>query len=140
MKRSHAISLGVSASALVATSLRSTALAHNLPANTFGSAGYDATLKANGGTKAVFQSANVESTVKQGDTLLSVQVKNWMNAFQFSYGIQARRRRDVRVRESADVRGRHLVEVQARREVQGHRSGNWGSFRSKFVLGEPVRQ
>jgi hypothetical protein len=62
--------------------------AHNLPPGQFDSPAYDAALKATGGMKAVFQSPNVEASVVAGKTLthlLLLQLKNWLNGFQFSY-------------------------------------------------------
>jgi hypothetical protein len=64
--------------------------AHNLPAGEFGSAGYDRALLADSGYRAVFQSPNIEAAVeppntKRLDHLLLLQVKNWLNGFQFSY-------------------------------------------------------
>lgn len=54
----------------------------------FGSAAYDAALKASGGVKAVFQSPHEDATVVASGAvnhLLLLQLKNWLNAFQFSY-------------------------------------------------------
>ena len=64
--------------------------AHSLPAGEFGSAGYDRALLADSGYRAVFQSPNIEAAVeppntKRLDHLLLLQVKNWLNGFQFSY-------------------------------------------------------
>jgi hypothetical protein len=64
------------------------AAAHNLPPGQFGAPPYDKAISADGGYRAVFQSANIEAAVKVGNTLdhlLPIQVKNWLNAFQFSY-------------------------------------------------------
>jgi hypothetical protein len=90
MKRQQVLALGIGASAMLAAAAPSRVVAHNLPAGKFGSPSYDAALAAKG-TKAVFQSANVEASVKQGDTLnhlLLIQAKNWLNGFQFSYQIR----------------------------------------------------
>ncbi len=66
------------------------AAAHNLPPGQFGSPLYTAALTAQGGIKGIFQSPNLESTVVGGkylNHLLLVQLKNWLNGFQFSYGM-----------------------------------------------------
>jgi hypothetical protein len=62
--------------------------AHNLPQGEFGSPLYDAAINADGGVKGVFQSPNIEAAAPAGKTLnhlLLVQLKNWLNGFQFSY-------------------------------------------------------
>jgi hypothetical protein len=64
---------------------------HNLPPGEFGGVPYDRAIAADTGYKAVFQSPNIESTLKVGNTLnhlLLVQVKNWLNGFQFSYRVR----------------------------------------------------
>jgi hypothetical protein len=64
------------------------AAAHNLPPGKFGSPAYEAALDANGGMKGIFQSPMVEATVVSGEYLnhlLLVQLRNWLNGFQFSY-------------------------------------------------------
>ncbi|HET7093479.1 MAG TPA: hypothetical protein VFI22_08380 [Thermomicrobiales bacterium] len=64
------------------------AAAHNLPPGEFGSAAYDAALAASGGMKAIFQSPNIDATTVSGESLthlLPLQLKNWLNGFQFSY-------------------------------------------------------
>ena len=64
--------------------------AHNLPAGAFGSPLYSAALQAQGGVKGIFQSPNIEATAVAGKNLnhlLLVQLKNWLNSFQFSYGL-----------------------------------------------------
>jgi hypothetical protein len=69
------------------------AAAHNLPPGKFGGPAYDAALEAEGGIKGIFQSPNVESTTVAGETLnqlLLVQLKNWLNGFQFSYEMDAK--------------------------------------------------
>ncbi|HEY7036436.1 MAG TPA: hypothetical protein VH482_34220 [Thermomicrobiales bacterium] len=55
---------------------------------TFGSPAYDAALKVSGGVKGIFQSPHVDANVVAGDFvnhLLLLQLKNWLNGFQFSY-------------------------------------------------------
>lgn len=62
--------------------------AHNLPQGQFGSPLYDQAINAEGGVKGVFQSPNIEAAAPAGKTLnhlLLVQLKNWLNGFQFSY-------------------------------------------------------
>jgi len=62
--------------------------AHNLPPGQFGSPAYDAVLRADGGVKGIFQSPHVEAAVPAGKALnhlLLVQLKNWLNGFEFSY-------------------------------------------------------
>ncbi len=62
--------------------------AHNLPQGQFGSPLYDQAINADGGVKGVFQSPNIEAAAPAGKTLnhlLLVQLKNWLNGFQFSY-------------------------------------------------------
>src|SRR5262245_45349750 len=64
--------------------------AHNLPPGQHGSPAYDKALGADGGFKAVFQSPSIEAnieipTAKRRDHLLLIQLKNWLNGFQFSY-------------------------------------------------------
>lgn len=64
--------------------------AHNLPPGGFGSPLYTAALEAQGGMKGIFQSPNLEATVVSGKNLnhlLLIQLKNWLNGFQFSYGM-----------------------------------------------------
>lgn len=64
--------------------------AHNLKSGQFGSPLYTAALEAQGGIKGIFQSPNLESTVVVGKNLnhlLLIQLKNWLNGFQFSYGM-----------------------------------------------------
>jgi len=59
-----------------------------LAAPTFGSPAYDAALKASGGVKGLFQSPHVDASIAAGDAvnhLLLLQLKNWLNAFQFAY-------------------------------------------------------
>jgi hypothetical protein len=70
-----------------------TASAHNLPKGQFGSPGYDTALATRGGTKAVFQSPNIETAIvigKNPEHLLLIQLKNWLNGFQFSYQMAPR--------------------------------------------------
>jgi len=62
--------------------------AHNLPPGQFGSSAYDAVLNADGGMKGIFQSPHIEAAVPAGKVLnhlLLVQLKNWLNGFEFSY-------------------------------------------------------
>jgi hypothetical protein len=57
-------------------------------APTFGSAAYDAALKATGGVKGLFQSPHEDAQLVAGDFvnhLLLLQLKNWLNSFQFAY-------------------------------------------------------
>jgi hypothetical protein len=64
------------------------AAAHNLPPGKFGSPAYEAALDADGGMKGIFQSPMVEATAVSGEYLnhlLLVQLRNWLNGFQFSY-------------------------------------------------------
>lgn len=64
--------------------------AHNLKPGEFGSPLYTAALEARGGMKGIFQSPNLEATVVAGKNLnhlLLAQLKNWLNGFQFSYGM-----------------------------------------------------
>ena len=82
--------LRIGAASVVATGLGGSGAvsAHNLPKGQFGSPAYKAALAARGGTKAVFQSANVDGAVvagKNAEHLLLIQIKNWLNGFQFSY-------------------------------------------------------
>jgi len=65
-----------------------TVAAHNLPPGQFGSPAYEAVLRADGGVKGIFQSPHVEAAVPAGKALnhlLLVQLKNWLNGFEFSY-------------------------------------------------------
>src|SRR5690242_3050691 len=53
-----------------------------------GSVGYDAALKETGGMKAVFQSPAIDARLVAGQEvnhLLLVQLKTWLNSFQFAY-------------------------------------------------------
>ena len=82
--------LGAVASGAASLGQSRRAAAHNLPSADFGSAGYDRALGADSGHRAVFQSPNVEASLqppntKRLDHLLLLQIKNWLNAFQFSY-------------------------------------------------------
>lgn len=57
-------------------------------APTFGSPAYDAALKATGGVKAIFQSPHEDAQFVAGtfvNHLLLLQLKNWLNGFQFAY-------------------------------------------------------
>jgi hypothetical protein len=68
--------------------LTRTVAAHNLPPGQFGSPAYDAVLNADGGMKGIFQSPHLEAAVPAGKALnhlLLVQLKNWLNGFEFSY-------------------------------------------------------
>src|SRR3954462_9150632 len=54
----------------------------------FGSPEYDAALAASGGVKGVFQSPHFDATIVAGTNLnhlLLLQLKNWLNGFQFAY-------------------------------------------------------
>src|SRR2546427_9921930 len=82
--------LGTVASGVASVGRARRAAAHNSPSGDFGSAGYDRAFGAESGYRAVFQSPHVEATLqppntKRLDHLLLLQVKNWLNAFQFSY-------------------------------------------------------
>jgi hypothetical protein len=84
------IALGAIASAATTVGSARRAAAHNLPPGEFGSAGYDRALLVDSGYRAVFQSPNIEASVqppntKRLDHLLLLQIKNWLNGFQFSY-------------------------------------------------------
>jgi len=63
---------------------------HALADTTFGSPEYDAALKASGGVKGIFQSPHGDAILPAGDAvnhLLLLQLKNWLNAFQFPYAM-----------------------------------------------------
>lgn len=84
------LALGALAGAAASAAKPRAASAHNLPPGQFGSTAYDRALLADSGYRAVFQSPNIEAAVqppnsKRLDHLLAVQVKNWLNGFQFSY-------------------------------------------------------
>ncbi len=86
------IQVGAAAAAAGALGVRSSpaARAHNLPEGEFGSPAYSAALDATGGMKGVFQSPHVEASVVAGKNLnhlVLVQLRNWLNGFQFSYGM-----------------------------------------------------
>lgn len=85
--------LGVGAALGAAAGLGRTrrASAHNLARGQFGGPSYDRALTADTGYRAVFQSPNLEASVRMGNTLnhlLLIQLKNWLNGFQFSYGVR----------------------------------------------------
>jgi hypothetical protein len=64
--------------------------AHVLPPEQSHPAAYEKALAVEGGSKAVFQSPFVEASVVRGKArihLLLAQLNNWLNAFQFSYGM-----------------------------------------------------
>ena len=89
LRRSAAVgaSAGVAAAGLPGRAAPSAA-AHNLPPGKFGSPAYTAALNADGGMKGIFQSPMVEATVVAGEDLnhlLLIQLRNWLNGFQFSY-------------------------------------------------------
>jgi len=68
--------------------VRSSSMAQVLAAPAFGSAVYDAALKAEGGMRGIFQSPFYDATIVAGDHLnhlVLLQLKNWLNGFQFSY-------------------------------------------------------
>ncbi len=86
------IRVGAAAAAAGALGVGSSspARAHNLPEGQFGSPAYSAALDATGGMKGVFQSPHVEASVVAGKNLnhlVLVQLRNWLNGFQFSYGM-----------------------------------------------------
>ena len=67
---------------------RTATRAHNLPEGEFGSPTYSAALEETGGMKGIFQSPHVEASVVAGKNLnhlLLLQLRNWLNGFQFSY-------------------------------------------------------
>jgi hypothetical protein len=67
---------------------RRQAEAHNLPSGQYGSPAYDKAASVDMGYRAVFQSPHVEATARLGNNLehlLLLQIKNWLNGFQFSY-------------------------------------------------------
>jgi hypothetical protein len=64
--------------------------AHVLPPEQSHPSAYEQALAVEGGSKAVFQSPFVEASIVRGKArihLLLAQLNNWLNAFQFSYGI-----------------------------------------------------
>jgi len=68
------------------------AMARNLRAQTFGSTIYDNALKVDGGIKGVFQSPYYNATLVSGkhlNHLILLQLKNWLNSFQFAYKMPA---------------------------------------------------
>jgi len=95
LKRRTVLKLGAMATAAVGAAIgvpkvetTRTVAAHNLPPDQFGSPTYDAVLRADGGVKGIFQSPHVEAAVPAGKVLnhlLLVQLKNWLNGFEFSY-------------------------------------------------------
>lgn len=77
----------VAATGITNLNLRSAA-AHNLPAEKAGGPAYDAALESEGGMRGVFQSPDIHATVGGGedlDHLVFIQLRNWLNSFQFSY-------------------------------------------------------
>jgi hypothetical protein len=81
--------LGLGAlSALASWGFARTVSAHNLPPGQYGGPAYDKALGVKEGYRAVFQSPNIESSTlidNQLEHLLPLQVKNWLNGFQFPY-------------------------------------------------------
>ena len=80
-------SAGVAAVGLPGRTTRPAA-AHNLKPGSFGSPAYESALDADGGMKGIFQSPMVDATVVAGEHLnhlLLVQLRNWLNGFEFSY-------------------------------------------------------
>lgn len=64
--------------------------AHVLPPEQSHPAAYEKALAVEGGAKAVFQSPFVEASIVRGKNrihLLPAQLNNWLNTFQFSYGM-----------------------------------------------------
>jgi len=64
--------------------------AHVLPPEQSHPAAYEKMLAIEGGSKAVYQSPFVEASVVRGKNrihLLPAQLNNWLNTFQFSYGM-----------------------------------------------------
>lgn len=62
--------------------------AHALPPGAFDSPTYNRALAAETGYRVVFQSPNIEASIKVEDRLdhlLLAQANNWLNGFQFSY-------------------------------------------------------
>ena len=98
MSRRGVLKLGAIATAALGATKVATSLdappqvaAHNLPQGQFGSPLYDQAINADGGVKGVFQSPNVEASAPAGKTLnhlILIQLKNWLNAFQFSYQLK----------------------------------------------------
>lgn len=98
VSRRGVLKLGAIATAALGATTVATSLdappqvaAHNLPQGEFGSPLYDAAINADGGVKGVFQSPNIEAAAPAGKTLnhlILIQLKNWLNAFQFSYQLK----------------------------------------------------
>ena len=64
--------------------------AHVLPPEQSHPAAYEEVLAVQGGAKVVFQSPFVEASIVRGKNrihLLTAQLNNWLNTFQFSYGM-----------------------------------------------------
>jgi hypothetical protein len=78
----------VTAAGALARLAQPASMARTLNAPTFGSQVYDTALQAQGGVKGVFQSPYYDATIVSGEHLnhlLLLQMKNWLNGFQFSY-------------------------------------------------------
>lgn len=91
LNRRRVLGLGAAIAAAVGFDRARSASAHNLPSGEFGGAAYDRMAAVDTGYKAVFQSPNIEASVRTGNTLnhlLLIQLKNWLNGFQFSYKVR----------------------------------------------------
>ena len=83
--------LGAAAAVTAAGALGTLTRASTLAAQTtpqFGSPEYEAALKITDGIKGVFQSPALDAMSVAGDNvnhLLLIQLKNWLNSFQFAY-------------------------------------------------------
>jgi hypothetical protein len=88
--RRQFLRVGALTTLAVGTGALRAAKAHVLPPEQAHPAAYEKALAMEGGTKAVFQSPFVEASVVRGKArihLLFAQLNNWLNAFQFSYGV-----------------------------------------------------
>ena len=93
LKAGAIVAAGAAAARLPVATQR--AEAHPIPPGEWGSDLYEATLTSSMGyswTKAVFQSPHLKeiTSAVEGDTvhLMLVQMQNWLNGFEFSYGVR----------------------------------------------------
>jgi intracellular sulfur oxidation DsrE/DsrF family protein len=101
-----------------------------LTAPTFGSADYEAALAATGGVKAIFQSPHADAQFVAGDTvnhLLLLQLKNWLNGFQFSY-------------ELAPADLHTLVGAYASANILNYSDAIWAKYKigAKYAITDPT--
>jgi len=99
---------------------------------TFGSADYDAALKVTTGMKGIFQSPFGDAFFTAGDFvnhLVLLQLKNWLNSFQFSYKM-----------DPADLHT--LIATYASANILSYNDAAWEKYKigEKYQIVDPTTQ